>query len=78
MDDLKVHLNITEKEKIDQSVFGDFIEELEMLNKRIFSLEKIEQSRKSSKVKEGHLVKKEQEELAARKQVITKLSNIQR
>lgn len=50
---------MTEKEKIDQSVFGDFIEELEMLNKRIFSLEKIEQSRKSSKVKEGHVLKKE-------------------
>ena len=76
VDDLKVHLNLTEKEKIDQSVFSDFIEELEMLNKRIFNLEKIEQNRKSSKVKEGHVLKKEQEELAQRKQAVTKLSNI--
>ena len=42
IEDLKVHLNMTEKEKIDQSVFNDFIGELDMLNKRLFNLEKLE------------------------------------
>jgi hypothetical protein len=49
VEDLKVHLNMSEKDKIDSAVFRDFISELEMLNKRLFELEKLEQSRKNNK-----------------------------
>jgi vacuolar-type H+-ATPase subunit I/STV1 len=67
IDDLKVHLNMTEKEKIDQSVFNDFIGQLEMLNKRLFNLEKLEQSRRSRKHTNPTKVKREKEELILKK-----------
>lgn len=33
-------MNVNEREKIDQSVYKDFIKELEMLNQRLFELER--------------------------------------
>ncbi len=40
IESLRVHLSVFEREKIDQSIYRDFIKEIEMLSARIFVLEK--------------------------------------
>lgn len=69
---------MSEKDKIDSAVFSDFISELEMLNKRLFELEKLEQSRKNNKQRDPQKLKKEQDDQVMKKHLLTKLSNIQK
>lgn len=40
IESLRMYLNVFEKEKVDQSIYEDFMKEIEMLSNRIFVLEK--------------------------------------
>jgi hypothetical protein len=53
IESLRMYLNVFEKEKVDQSIYEDFMKEIEMLSNRIFVLEKRLVEQKADKNQTG-------------------------
>ena len=68
-------MKVTEKEKIDQSVYNDFISELEMLNKRIFNLERKRQNSTSRNVNKDNKTPRQPTSFRAESARINELSS---